>query len=84
MHESFSDVVGLGQTTGAQYRITGSANLTTNSDDPAPVEVTQIAKFNIIGQGAVPNEKSRMVFHMTVNANGDLTASVNSISVTCK
>ena len=45
---------------------------------------TFVNNFRIIGQGPGNNFLVHEVFHITINANGDVTVIHDSISVDCK
>jgi hypothetical protein len=49
---------------------------------PGATTQTETDVFNIIGQGSAPNFTVRGVTHTTVNANGDVTASVDHLTTT--
>ena len=88
VHTSFhtndnGDISGVGETSGIRYKVTGSDSLVVHKRGPAPVELTQISKFNVIAAGSASNLIARVNFHMTVNASGELTATVNTISFKC-
>jgi hypothetical protein len=49
---------------------------------PGATTQTETDVFNVIGQGSAPNFTVRGVTHMTVNANGDVTASIDHLTTT--
>jgi hypothetical protein len=49
-----------------------------------PYNYTLVNNFRIIGQGAGNNFLLHETFHITVNANGELTAVADNYSVDCK
>jgi hypothetical protein len=75
-------VDGVGLTTGLKYQRVGVAeediNGTVGSTD------TFVEVFDMIGQGPGNNFKLHVTSHITVNADGSLTASVANIFSTCK
>lgn len=73
---------GEGLTTGVSYHGVG----VTQDEYNAKVgyEETFINNFRIIGQGPGNNYLIHQNFHVTVNANGTVTASVDNFSVECK
>ena len=83
--ESFQprNVRGVGLTTGAVYRGVGK---TGDSDRLAKVgEITTYENtFMILGQGSVPDFTVHARYHLTVNALGIPTASVDSYRETCR
>ena len=50
----------------------------------AGVEVTRPFTLPIIGNGAAPNFTVHVTLHVTVNANGTVTAQVSEITTTCQ
>ena len=78
-------VAGTGLTTGDVYRATGITRETDNGFAFAvPFEVTFVNNFRIIGPGTGNNLLIHQVFHMTVDANGFVTAFVDLLSAECK
>jgi hypothetical protein len=79
-------VSGVGLTTGDKYQATGVTQQTTTFDsvDGFPFETTFVNNFRIIGQGLGNNFLVHQTFHVTVNANGEVTAFVTNTSVECK
>jgi hypothetical protein len=79
-------VSGVGLTTGDTYRATGVTQQTQTVDltDGAPQEFTYINNFRIIGPGRDNNYLVHQTFHITVNANGELTSVVDNFSVECR
>lgn len=79
-------VSGIGQTTGDTYRATGVTQQTTTLDDNdgAPFEFTFVNNFRIIGQGPGNNLLVHQTIHLTINANGEITAFQSNISSECK
>jgi hypothetical protein len=78
-------VAGVGQITGTQYQGTGATQRTMISAvDQFPMEIIQVNNFNIIGSGSDPNAMEHDLVHITVNANGETTASIDSSSIICE
>ncbi len=75
-------VTGTGLTTGDKYQGTGVTRDQFNG--MVGFEFTFVNNFRIIGQGTGNNFLVHNTFHITVNANGDLTAFVDNFSVECK
>lgn len=74
-----------GQVTGDRYNANGVTSETTNIGvDGLPFTTTFINNFNLIGvgRGAVKS-KVKETYHVTVNANGDVTTVVDNTRVTC-
>ena len=73
---------GFGQTTGDKYQGTGVTQNEFNAT--VGVEETVINNFRVIGQGTGNNFLVHETFHITINANGDVTAFVDNLSVDCR
>jgi hypothetical protein len=75
-------ISGYSLVTGAKYQATGETqdhfNLKVGS------QFTYVNNFKIIGQGPGNNFLVHENLHLTVNANGTVTASVDNFSITCK
>jgi hypothetical protein len=75
---------GTSPTTGVRYVAHGGFSLSLNV--PASTlgfEQTQTVSFTLIGQGTVPNEVLTTVLHTTVDAKGNVTASVDDLRLKC-
>jgi hypothetical protein len=84
-HVQPDGVTGVGQTTGLRYRGTGGTiELSSEAVDGAPSTYTMVNNFRIIGQGPRNNLHVHTTLHMTVNANGEVTSSVNVTSAECR
>jgi hypothetical protein len=78
-------VSGVGLTTGAKYRGTGvTQDIFSLSGNNGQYSETFINNFRVVGQGPGNNFLVHETFHITFNANGELTASVDNISTTCR
>jgi hypothetical protein len=75
---------GVGQSTGAKYEWNDAINESFGFDaDFAPFTNTFTQRFRLIGQGGVPDRRIDVTFHITVNANGEVTSFKSEISDTC-
>ena len=77
-------ITGIGQYTGFTYRATGVTQDHTVSGAPLPYSETMINNNHIIGQGQATNMDLHETVHITVNANGDVTAYVTDYNFDCK
>lgn len=75
-------VSGTGLTTGAKYQATGVTQGTDNGK--VGFVSTFVNNFRVIGQGPGNNFMIHENFHITVNANGEVTAFVDNFRVTCR
>jgi predicted extracellular nuclease len=78
----FQGVSGIGQSSGDKYQATGASQSETTIT--AGSEQTLVNSFKIIGEGPGNNLLVRQTTHVTITANGDLTAFVNNFSVECR
>lgn len=77
-------VVGSGLTTGNIYRGGGVTQGHQNiRADGLPFIDTFVNRFNVIGTAGAESFKIHNTVHVTVNANGDLSAEVDNSSTTC-
>jgi len=75
-------IAGTGLTTGDAYHATGETVDRFNSK--VGLTYTFVNNFKIIGQGPGNNFLIHENFHITVDKNGEVTASVDNFSVKCK
>lgn len=75
-------VSGIGFTTGLRYNATGETDETFTVN--AGQTDTFVNNFKIIGQGPNNNFMVHENVHITINANGIVTASVDNLSVLCQ
>jgi hypothetical protein len=82
VHFQPQGATGTGLTTGDTYHSTGvtQEHLTLGPG----VTDTFVNNFRIIGEGSDNNLLVQQVFHLTINANGELTADVIRESVECR
>jgi hypothetical protein len=77
-------VSGVGQSTGTVYHGTGQTQQTFHLSGVSDASSsTFVNVFHIVGSGPGNDFFVREVTHVTVNANGTLTAFVDQFSVTC-
>jgi hypothetical protein len=62
--------------TGATYQVPGGFRMETNLT-PGATTQTEVDVLNVVGQGSAPNFTVHGVVHLTVDANGNVTALVN-------
>ena len=75
-------VSGYGETTGARYQATGVTQ--DHFNGKVGFTSTFVNNFKIIGQGPNNNFLIHETFHVTVNANGEVTAEVVNVKVKCQ
>jgi hypothetical protein len=76
-------VSGVGTLSGAEYQGTGETRFDTQTSGPPPFNFTFVNNFKIIGQGPDNNLLIHQNVHVTFNADGTMTASVNNFSFVC-
>jgi len=79
IHDQPQSVSGIGQTSGAKYQGTGVTQQQAGTNP-----FTFVNNFRIIGQGPGNNFLVHQLFHVTVNANGNVTAFVDRASFECR
>jgi hypothetical protein len=79
-------ISGVGRTTGDKYRATGVTQETTTFDsiDGFPFVTSFVNNFKIIGRGPGNNFLVHENFHVTINANGEVTVFVDNFKFDCK
>ena len=83
LHWNADDVIGIGQYTGFQYRATGVTQDHVVSNVSLPYTETTINNYHIIGQGQATNMDLKETTHVTVDANGAVTAWVTDYNFEC-
>lgn len=79
-------ISGVGETIGDRYQATGvtKQKVTFDGITGFPFNTTFVNNFRIIGQGPENNYLVHENIHVTINANGDLTAEVDNLTIECK
>jgi hypothetical protein len=81
IHDQPQGLSGTGQTTGDKYQGVGVTQ--TKQNVTAGQTYTFINNFSMIGQGPGNNYQVHQNYHLTINANGDLTVVHDNLSITC-
>ena len=84
LHWNADDVVGIGQYTGYEYRATGVTQDHVVSNVPLPYTETMTNNYHIIGQGQATNMDLKETTHVTVDANGNVSAWVTDYTLVCQ
>lgn len=82
-HFNPQGITGVGLTSGATYHATGETQGTTTIKATGGISDTFVNNFKIIGEGSAPNFLQTDVIHLTVNANGVVTATVEKSMIRC-
>ena len=85
MHFQPQGISGVGSVSGDKYQATGITRLSFEADVAGfPFNTTSVNNFKIIGQQSGNNFLVHENFHLTVNADGTITANIDNFSVECK
>ncbi len=85
MHFQPQGISGLGSVSGNKYQATGITRFSFEADVAGfPFIQTLVNNFKIIGQGPGNNFLVHENFHLTVNADGTVTANIDNFSAECK
>ena len=77
-------VRGVGAETGTVYKAVGGDRSHFNIDaDFAPYIFTETSMYNLVSQGGSDNLQLKLTLHVTVNANGVETVTVENFSTKC-
>jgi len=82
-HLNYQNVTGVGDLSGLNYTVRTTTNETVNDKDGPQFEATIISTVKLITQGPEQNYFLRVVFHITVNANGVTTTTVDQTRIEC-
>jgi hypothetical protein len=79
-----SKVRGVGSATGTQYLAVGGDREHFNFySDGAPLSLTNTDMYNLVSQGGTDNLQVKFTFHITINADGEITAIFDHSSEVC-
>ena len=83
-HGNASQIRGVGLFSDDTYRGTQANNFVFNSNSGGTFEQTSQFVFSMIAPGPDNNFFVRILFHITVNANGEVTAIVDNFEAECR
>lgn len=83
-HINFQNVSGTGIPSGRNYTFRTTRNEVINDNDGPQSEATIVTTARIISQGSALNYFMHMVFHVTVNGNGQTTSTVTESRIECR
>jgi hypothetical protein len=75
---------GVGATSGATYQWNDAINDTENFNGESGVVISAPQTTALVGQGGVSDIHFRVRFHVTVNANGELTVLIDQFEAICE
>jgi hypothetical protein len=78
-------VSAVGLTTGTKYVVPGMLHDNFNLEGADfPLTHTFVNNFQVIGAGSVPNLNLHETFHITINANGEITTAFDNVRAECQ
>src|SRR2546425_838282 len=80
IHINNQDVSGIGVTTGSKYQI--PTTLDSSAYFGTATTMTLTVNTRVVAQGSTPNFNMRELVHVTMDANGVTTASIDNASIT--
>jgi hypothetical protein len=83
-HANSQNISGIGLIDGSRYTLVIVNNGEFNFNGVPPLELQSSSDSDLISQGSTPNLHVRLISHMTVNANGDVTVEFLKGSIVCK
>jgi hypothetical protein len=81
-HINYQGVSGVGLTSGTEYRASSVDNFRLGA--PFPSDIHSVRSFRLVGRGTEDNLLVKFLFHITVNADGEVTATVDDVSSQCR
>ena len=84
-HLNFQRTTATGLVSGTKYVINEADNTVVNEryTSPNTLVIQSIVNGQLIGQGTATNTVIHLTFHLTINANGQETASVENVNTQC-
>lgn len=83
-HLNYQRVTATELTSGTVYRASSVDNFRVDLGGSFPADVTSVRNIHLAGPGGGGNLTVQIVVHLTVTANGDVTAVVESFSSSCR
>lgn len=83
-HMNYQNVTGTGVPSGITYQVRTVTNEVANDADGPQSNTTVISTVKLNAQGPALNFYLRTVLHVTVNANGETTSTVQETSIECR
>lgn len=80
-HFNYQNVRGLGLTSGNTYQASAVAHVRLSA--PFPADITSVQNFRLISQGAESNLLVQVVYHIALNARGEVTVSIDNLTMQC-
>ena len=83
-HANASQVKGVGRLSGAQYVGAEADAFNLNFNASGSTTVDAPSSFAMIGKGRVPDFRIKTILHITVDANGRVTATTDRYEIVCR
>lgn len=80
-HFNYQGVTAVGLTSGNIYHASAVDHF--RLSDPFPSSISSIRSFHLISEGADSNLLVSALFHITVNGNGEVTTSIDTLDMQC-
>jgi hypothetical protein len=80
-HINYENMTGVGLTSGTIYRFSGVDNVRLRA--PFPSSINSVRNFHLISPGSDSNLLLTVLFHVTVNANGEVTVTIRDTRSRC-
>lgn len=80
-HFNYQHVSGLGLTSGDTYQATAVDHVLLRA--PLPSSITSVQSFLLISRGSSSNLVIHVIYHITVNENGEMTAFIEDLDMQC-
>jgi hypothetical protein len=80
-HFNYQNVGGLGLTSGTIYQISAVDQVRLSA--PFPSSIHSVQSFHLISRGSDSNLLVQVLYHITVDANGEVTASIDAFDMQC-
>ena len=80
-HFNYQNVQGLGLTSGKAYRVSAVDQVRLQA--PFPTSIASVQSFHLISPGGDSNLLVQVLYHITVNANGEVTVAIDDLNTQC-
>jgi hypothetical protein len=80
-HFNYQDVSAVGLTSGNTYRASAVDHLRLAA--PFPSSISSVRNFHLISQGSNSDLLVQVLYHITVQTNGEVTASIDDLRMQC-
>lgn len=80
-HFNYQNVSGVGLTSGTTYQATTVDHIRLSA--PFPSNITSVRSFLLISRGLSSNLVIHVIYHITVNESGEMTAFIEDLDMQC-